>query len=169
MKKVLAIIMTLVLVFSFSACGEIEDIADGITDAVTSATKSNYALNETAKTEIYSITATELKESKGSDFFKPEKGKVFVGINFTIENISDEDQSLSSLLSFTAYADDVKCDYSISAAASFSDGTLDGDIAAGKKLVGWYSIEAPENWSKIDIEFVPELLSDEKITFNFTK
>ena len=169
MKKLLAIIMTLVLMFSFAACSEIEDIADDITNAVTSATKSNYGLNETAKTKNYSITATELKESKGSKYFKPETGKIFVGVKFTIENISNEDQSLSSLLCFTAYADDVKCDYSLTADASFSDGTLDGDIAAGKKLVGWYTIEAPENWSKIDIEFVPELLSDEKITFNFTK
>ena len=87
----------------------------------------------------------------------------------TIENISDEEQSISSLLSFTAYIDDVKCDYSISAATVFNEGTLDGSIAPGKKLVGWYSVEIPSDWENLEIDVKPDILSDNTAKFVLSK
>ena len=94
---------------------------------------------------------------------------VFVGVKFTIENISDEEQSISSLLSFTAYIDDVKCDYSISAATVFNEGTLDGSIAPGKKLIGWYSVEIPSDWKNLEIDVKPDILSDNTAKFVLSK
>lgn len=114
------------------------------------------------------FTATTLEESKGEQFFEPESGNVFVGIQFTIENISDEEQSVNSVLLFEAYADDVKCSYSLSAAMAF-DGTLDGSLAPGKKLVGYYAVEVPEGWQKLELDVQSNWLSSNSARFLFKK
>ena len=90
-------------------------------------------------------------------------------MNFEIENISEETQNISSLLLFDAYADDVKCDYSISANVVFGDGTLDGELSPGKKLVGWYALEVPEGWQQIELEVKSSWLSGSKARFVFDK
>ncbi len=128
-----------------------------------------FGLNDTAAFKNLKVTATKLEESNGSDFFNAESGKAFVGVNFEIENISDETRNISSLLLFDAYADDVKRDYSISANVVFGDGTLDGELSPGKKLVGWYAVEVPENWQQIELEVKSSWLSGSKARFVFDK
>ena len=182
MKKLLCLLLCLCLICGLSACvtedtptketGSNQNEPTKKQEESTKATEKKdetFTLNDTAAFTNLKITATELKESVGVDFFTPEAGKVFVGVNFTIENISDEPQNISSLMLFTAYADDVKCDYSFNAACAFDDGTLDGEIAAGKKLIGWYAVEIPSDWKTLQIDFIPELLSNSPAQFVFAK
>lgn len=129
----------------------------------------SYGLNDTATLKKLKITAMELEESYGKNYFDAESGKIFVGVKFEIENISDEAQVMSSLLLFDAYADDVKCGYSLSANVVFGDGTLDGEVSPGKKLVGWYAVEVPQDWQKIELEIQSSWLSSKKVKFVFTK
>ncbi len=132
--------------------------------------KVTFALNETAVFDNLKFTVTELKESNGGDtFFKPESGNVFVGIKFTIENISKESQNVSSMLLFDGYVNDVKCSYSFSANGAFDVGILDGTIAPGKKLVGYYSLEVPADWSNIELNVQQSWLSNNIATFVFEK
>lgn len=175
MKKFLAILMVLVMALSFVSCtiddepirtpnddvqenGELDDKKD-----------EKLGLNGSAEFKTLKFTATEIKESSGTTYFSPEEGNVFVGIKFTVENVSDEEQSVSSILLFEAYADDVKCDYSVSAACVFDEGTLDGAVAPGKKLVGWYSLEVPADWSAIEVSVKGDWLSNKAATFVFNK
>lgn len=74
----------------------------------------------------------------------------------------------SSVLLFEAYADDVKCSYSLSAAMVF-DGTLDGSLAPGKKLVGYYAVEVPEGWQKLELDVQSNWLSSNSARFLFKK
>lgn len=129
----------------------------------------SYGLNDTATLKKLKITATELEESYGKNYIDAESGKIFVGVKFEIENISDETQAMSSLLLFDAYADDVKCSYSLSANVVFGDGTLDGEVSPGKKLVGWYAVEVPQDWQKLELEIQSSWLSSKKAKFVFTK
>ncbi len=126
------------------------------------------SLNETAVFKNLKFTATEIVENTGSQFFKPTEGKIFIGIKLTVENSSTQEQTVSSLMLFNAYCDDVKLDYSFSASSVF-DGTLDGEVAAGKKLVGYYGIEVPSNWKTIELEVKEEWLSNDSASFVFTK
>lgn len=126
-------------------------------------------MNETAVFKNLKFTATELLESQGESFFTPESGNVFVGIKFIVENISNEDQNISSLLMFSSYADDIKCDYSFSATCAFDEGILDGELAPGKKMVGWYALEVPEDWSEIEIAVKADFLSSDSAKFVFNK
>ncbi len=128
-----------------------------------------WGLNETAEFKNLKITATDIQESNGSDFLGPQEGNTFIGVKFEIENISDETQSISSMLLFEAYADGIKCDYSFTANTAFDEGTLDGDLSAGKKMVGWYAIEIPEDWQSLELEVKANWLSDNTAKFVFEK
>lgn len=160
MKKAFITFLALLLVFSFVGCKD--------SNTKEPSTDTAFGLNDTAEFPDLKITATEIKESTGNSLFTPEAGKVFVGVKFTIENTSKEDQVISSLLLFTAYADDVKCSYSISATTTFADGTIDGTVAPGKKLVGWYAVEMPEDWKVLELDFKADVLSKTTAKFVFS-
>jgi len=176
MKKVFAILLVSILIFSLSACGA-EDMPQRGTGNGTTATmpvqndtepdESSFGLDETAIFQNISVTATEIKKSGGSDFFEPDEGKIFVGVKFVIENTSSEDQSISTLLLFDAYADDVKLDYSISAAMAFDEGTLDGNVSPGKRLEGYYGVEVPISTQKLEFEVKSGWLNSGKAVFLF--
>lgn len=135
----------------------------------TEAKDTTFALNETAVFKSLKFTATEIKESTGTQYLKPENGNVFVGVKFTIENTSDEAQTVSTILLFDGYCDDVKAEYSFTGATVFDEGTLDGDVAPGKKLVGWYALEVPEDWTNIELHVKSDWLSDSTGVFVFEK
>lgn len=132
-------------------------------------TENTFGLNDAAVFNDLKFTATELKESQGTKLTEPDAGKTFVGVKFEVENISNESQNVSSVLLFSVYADDVKCEYSIKAQLSFDEGTLDGEIAPGKKAIGWYAVEVPENWEKLEFDISPEFFSTSSARFVFTK
>ena len=171
MKRILCCLMAILMLVSLTACDL--DTAPGkeagASQAPSASKDETFNLNETAVFKTLKFTATEIKESDGETYNTPESGKVFVGIKFTIENISNEDQIISSLLLFDAYADDVKCTESFTAAMAFNSEMLDGTIAPGKKLIGWYAMEVPENWSKIELNVQSNWLSDSTAKFVFTK
>ena len=171
MKKILCCLLAILMLTSLAACDL--DAAPGKEMGESQSSSvikdETFGLNETAVFKTLKFTATEIKESYGETYYAPETGKVFVGIKFTIENISDVDQTISSLLLFDAYADDVKCSESFTAAMAFNSEMLDGTIAPGKKLVGWYAMEVPENWSKIELNVQSNWLSNSTAKFVFTK
>ena len=173
MKKLLTVFLAMALCLSFVGCTVDEPVKDTSAERTepkaTEKKEQTFGLNEAAVFSNLKITATELKESQGEDFFAPATGNVFVGVKFTIENISDAEQTVSSLLMFEGYVDDIKCDYSFSAACVFDEGTLDGTVAPGKKLVGWYALEVPADWSTIELNIQNTLLSNNPAKFVFTK
>ena len=177
MKKLLTMILALALLATATGCVATEDSpkkeqsnhsAQG-DQTNNSNGADSFGLNETAVFKSLKFTATQLEENEGTEFFEPESGNVFVGVKFTVENISDEEQSLSSLLLFEAYADDIKVDYSFTASCVFDEGTLDGDLAPGKKMVGWYALEVPEDWATIELDVKADWLSNSSATFVFEK
>ncbi len=175
MKRVLALILVMMMCLSFVACTETDtpskEGSNESTSKETSQVKNQegtFGLNETAVFNDLKFTASALEESNGKNFFEPEDGNVFVGVKFTIENISDEEQTVSSMLLFNGYVDDVKCKYSVSAAMAF-EGTLDGSIAPGKKLIGYYSLEVPKDWKKLELDVQSSWLSSTSARFVFEK
>ena len=158
---------------TFSCCGlddePTKEINSTSPDSQMTENNITFGLNETAVFTNLKFTATEIKESREEGVFEPKNGNVFVGIKFTVENISDEEQNISSLLLFEGYVDDVKCEYSFAASAAFDEGTIDGSLAPGKKLVGWYPLELPEDWSKIELSVKADWLSNKVAMFVFEK
>ena len=171
MKRFLCVLLCVAICYCFSAC-TVEDAPQKETNNVSSTEEKGdetFGLNESAVFEKLKFVATEIKETQGTNFFVPEEGNVFVGVKFEIENISQETQTVSTLLLFDGYVDYVKCDYSFSAACAFDEGTLDGELAAGKKLVGWYALEVPANWQEIELNIQDTWLSNNSAKFLFQK
>ena len=182
MKKFICICLCVVMAFSLAACtssstdtpvketgGENTEVTQPEKEDIQPAQEETFGLNETAAFSKLKFTATELEESEGEGFFTPDEGKVFVGIKFTIENVSDEDQAVSSVILFDGYVDDVACSYSFSAQCVFNDGTIDGNVAPGKKLVGWYALEVPKDWKTIELHILPSWLAKDPAKFVFNK
>ena len=124
MKRILAMALVLLMLTSV-LCGCTEGVeketvgketigsvetTPAVQDTTEAPKKTTFALNETAVFENIKITANEMEQSEGEEFFAPEEGNVFVGVKFTIENTSNEEQNISSMLLFDAYVDGVKCD-----------------------------------------------------------
>ncbi len=165
MKRILTVLCAACIVFGMTACK-----VDSKNKSATVANQDEtFGLNEAASFKNLKITAIEMSESEGDEFFTPEEGNVFVGVKFEIENISEETQAISSLLLFDAYVNDVKCDYSLSANCIFDGGTLDGSLVPGKKLVGWYAVEVPRDWKLLELEVKPTWLSNSSAKFVFEK
>ena len=172
MKKILCFALILSIIFSLQACGFDTPTKESNTAGTSSSSKAEketYGLNETAVFNNLKFTATEIKESTGGSFLAPDDGNVYVGVKFTVENISDEEQAVSSVLLFDAYSGDAKCDYSISALTEFDGSSIDGSIAPGKKLEGWYGVEVPADWSEIELDVKSDLLSSGTARFVFRK
>lgn len=165
----LLVVLTVLCFTVFAiASGEDNSAKNNGTDNPSSAKKSQtYGLNQTAAFKEITITANKIETSTGDEYFAPAEGRVFVGVEFTIENISDEDRTISSVLLFDAYADDTKSDYSINANIAFGDGTLDGSLSPGKKMTGYYAVEVPVTTQKITLEVKDSWLDSSKAVFEF--
>ena len=120
-----------------------------------------FKIGETAVTKKVKATITKMEKSEGSEFNRPADGHEFVLLHMTIENVSDKEISISSVLNFDAYVDDNAINEDLGAQIS-KDGTqtMNGTIAAGKRLTGVLGYEVPKGWQKLEIHFSPGLLSD---------
>lgn len=163
MKKL--IIWILIIVLICSGCSQTKLSSSDASSDVASQELLLLGIGQTAELQNIKITALARQSSNGDDFFKPEPGNKFVGVKFEIENISDEDITISTLLLFNIYVDDVLTSYSLSANIVFDEGTLDGTIAPGKKLIGWIAVECPKKSSYIEIHIKDEWLSSNKAIF----
>lgn len=112
------------------------------------------------ETKNFKVAVEGLRKPNGNNFLKPSEGKEFVEVILLIENISDKDYNVSSLLMFDAYYDGFTVNQSITAAALTDDlSTLDGSLAAGKKMRGKLPYELPIDWEELEINVDLTMLS----------
>lgn len=183
MKRILAVLLCFVICASLSSCVVTDKIRAFFTPPVTDvntdvntedenelATEKEepevFGLNESAVLKDIKITATDIAESYGGRFNKPDDGNIFVGVEFEIENISEEVQRIRSDY-WSVYVDDVKYSSSYQAkyALQVDEKELEGAFLPGKKIVGWKAIEIPENWNKIELYFYSEEFSTSYVIF----
>lgn len=131
--------------------------------------KTTFGVGEQVTLNDVIVTMSSVTESGGSQFNKPSEGSKFVLCEFSIENNSDRDLNISSMMCFEAYVDDYSASMSISAMIESDKGQLDGTVAAGKKMNGVIGYEVPEDWSEIEVRFTPDFWSSKDITFIYSK
>lgn len=116
------------------------------------------------------VTFNSVTESEGSDFNMPTDGNVFVLAEFTIENNSDKEISMSTVLSFDAYQDGFATSLSLQALLEKGNSEqLDGSIAPGKKMKGVVGYEIPKDYSELEINVQLNVWSSKKLTFVYSK
>jgi len=111
-----------------------------------------------------SVTLVSCRETPGSGYKKADAGKVFLLPEFLIENNSGKNVSVSSILCFNAYCDGYSCEYSFTAALN-ATGTLDGDVAAGKKMRGQAGFEVSRNWKELEVHVKLDVWGSEELVF----
>lgn len=111
------------------------------------------------------VTLTDYKESNGGDWNKPSEGNIFLVAEFEIENNSKEELAISSILSFEAYADDYKLNYSLGAMMEKDGNQLDGTVSVGKKMKGWIGWEVPEDYNNVEVHFTDNVWGNNKFIF----
>ena len=110
-------------------------------------------------TKNFTVTLEEINKLSGSDYNKPADGKQFIELVLVIENISNKDYNISSLMMFDAYEDGFSINESLSAQIASEAKTLDGALAAGKKIKGKLAYELSENWKELEIDIDLTVLS----------
>lgn len=132
-----------------------------------------FKVGETAEYKDVQISLLGYEESEGNDWGNPESGNIFVYAEIEIVNNSDEEISISSMMSFENYCDDYKLDYSSNALMALSTeenaNQLDGSIAPGKKMKGVLGLEVPSNWNNIEIYYKDNSWLDSNFSFIIEK
>lgn len=131
--------------------------------------KTTFGVGEQVSLNDVIVTLNNVTESNGSQFNKPSDGNVFILCEFTIENNSERDLGISSIMCFEAYVDDYSTSMSLSANIESDKSQLDGTVAAGKKMNGVIGYEIEADWSEIEIRFAPDFWSGKEITFVYSK
>lgn len=149
----------------------VSESAENTTAASSEATEeaTTFTVGDTADFDGVKIKLSAAILSAGGNYVKPDDGKYFLGLIFDIDNESDTDINVSSLASFEAYVDDysVNLDLTGNTAPEF-DGldSLDGSVAAGKKMNGVICYQVPQDFQNFEVTVTADFWSDKKVTFN---
>lgn len=173
MKKTLAILVACLLLLGLCACetgpslvGTTPVDNTPTTEATSAPADKTFKVGDVVELDGVVVNFVGVTESTGSDFYKPESGNVYVLCEFEIANNSDEELAVSSMMSFKAYCDDYSCDYSLGALMAKGDKEqLDGSVATGKKMKGVVGYEVPADWKELEIHYITNILSSNKIVF----
>lgn len=176
MKKLLAILLGIVVALSAAGCSsggtEQSPAASNESQQQTNDESSNPTTDDSDSGESsgdgpfsvgvkysardFSVVVNSVRRDEGGDFTSPDYDFYLV-LDVTIENFTDESESLSSLLQTELQGSD---DYMYDQAL-FVDtrGSLDGDIPAGGSLRGEIAFDVPELDGYIFL-YQPDLFSD---------
>lgn len=113
---------------------------------------------ETQEMKISYISAGEY--TSNNQFIQPKDGNVYYRMEFEFENISDTDQTISSLMSWGCYADGYAADQ-----AFVGDDQLDVKLSPGKKAKGAVYYEVPKGATEITLEYETDFWSEDKVIF----
>ena len=128
-------------------------------------TQKEFKIGETIQLGDHKVTVTKIDKSSGNEIETPKSGNEYVIVHVTIEN-SGKDQ-----ISYNPYDFQLKNSQGNIVDPGFitvdQDTALEsGELAAGGKVQGTISFEAPQNDSNLDLIFTPSFWSDKKITIN---
>lgn len=169
------------LVFVPNLAGTEEKEPQKIGHIETESTMENNELNSTENEEKMmkkgeiaelngvQVTLIDYEESQGGEYNKPSDGNIFVLSEFEIVNNTEKEISVSSIMSFDAYADDYALNFSFSALMEKEGSQLDGTIASGKKMKGWIGWEVPADYQNVEIHFTDNIWSSNKFVFVIEK
>ena len=153
MKKVIAIIFSLMLVATFVSCGETEEEP-----------QKEYGIKETATFEDVDYTVTNVKTSNGGEWDDLKKGHEYVIVSIKIKNNSEETISYNPYdwqmlndkgqLDETSYMSDV-------------DDIGSGDLAPGGKKTGKLIFEEPKTSKTLVLNYYDNSFFDDEATLQF--
>ncbi|MBY0755499.1 DUF4352 domain-containing protein [Clostridium sardiniense] len=120
-----------------------------------------FKIGDTIEVKDFKIKVNKISVDNGGKIIKPEDGNEFVKVDVTVENISSEEKTVSSILMFKVVDKDGReCKQAIT---ENQNGQLDGKVAPGRKITGEYAVQAPKGEKGLELQFDSSLLSSGQI------
>ena len=96
-----------------------------------------------------------------NEFLQPKDGCEYWQFEFRFENISDTDQTVSSMMDWECYADNAKADQTWIG----DDNGLDATLSAGRETQGTIYFEVPKDVQSVELEYDINFWQSDKIVF----
>jgi hypothetical protein len=120
-----------------------------------------YEIGDSIKAGNLIFTVNSTRTDEGSDFIKPKDGHIYHIVDVTVENAGDKSESVSSLMMFKLFDSD-GYNYSVTFGPE-TQGQVDGEISAGRKLRGELVYEIPEDTEGLELEIDPTVFGSGQI------
>jgi len=135
-------------------------VQDKSTETSTETNKSKvFKIGDVVKLKDFKVTVNKLYKVKGDELSQPQPGNEFIAVDCTVENISNEQQAVSSVMMFKVVDKDGReCEESIGGLTAAKAGQMDGEIGPGRKITGVYVVEVPKGTTGLELEFNGSLL-----------
>ncbi|SNX53638.1 DUF4352 domain-containing protein [Thermoanaerobacterium sp. RBIITD] len=179
MKKIILVLLAMLLLITIAGCTETipEKQTTTPTNQSSETKTGNQTKQEAKKPEIFkigdtvkmdklNITVNGVRYSNGSDFLKPEDGKVYAIVDATIENIDSKAQTVSSMLMFKLADSD---GYNYNSTIGDTKAQLDGEVGAGRKMRGEVAFEIPKDAKGLEFIFEPNAFGTGQAIFKLDK
>lgn len=169
-KRIVTFLLASILLFSLSVAeaSGLDDFLGGISSLFSKSEEDAHAPGETVEVDDVEITLTDVLQSSGNSYYKPQSGKVFLMIEFKIKNNRDDELDVSSLLSFSTWCDDELCVIDLEALGTglfAGKPQLDCVIEAGKTITGIVGYQVDKDWEKVIVEYSTDVYFGEKVKF----
>lgn len=121
-----------------------------------------FQVGDIVETDNFRITYESASEYEpDNEFLQAKDGYTYWEFKFKFENISDKDQTVSTLMDWECYADNSKVDQSWIEA----DNGLDATLSAGREAEGAVYFEVPTDAESIELEYDINFWQSDKIIF----
>lgn len=143
--------------------------SDAGSTTTTTDSKSNqpqtFKVGDTVELKNLKITVNKVYDVESTNqFAQPQDGNKFVATDITIENTSNQQQAVSSMMMFKVVDKDGRaCEYSLIGQTAANAGQLDGTIESGRKLTGVYVVEVPKDKTGLELEFDSSIILGNKV------
>ncbi|APQ77141.1 DUF4352 domain-containing protein [Clostridium botulinum] len=139
--------------------------AEANTEANKSTNKSKiFKIGDVVKLKDFKVTVNKVYKDKGDEFTQPQPGNEFIAVDCSVENISNEQQVVSSVMMFKVVDKDGReCEESIGGSTAANAGQMDGEVGPGRKITGVYVVEVPKGTTGLELEFNGSLLLGEQV------
>lgn len=158
MKRILILILSLILLAGCSS----DPATDENVNNNQNEPPKEYLVGETQEDDGIFIKVNSIRLSEGSEYFKPEEGKVFFVLDITIENKTNEEYGVSSMLNFELKDEDGR-EQDLTVFAD-NDGSLDGNILPNEKMTGEIAFETAKE-GKLYLYFTSAIFSGKTLKF----
>lgn len=141
---------------------KVGEVGTELSETGTQAIDNTFNVGDVVETDNFRITYESAGEYKSdNEFLQPKDGCEYWEFRFKFENISDTDQTISTMIDWECYADNSKVDQTWVA----DDNGLDGKLSAGREAEGAVYFEVPEDAESIELEYDINFWQSDKIIF----
>lgn len=151
-----------IAMFTLLACGESTSntgtAAGGTKPTTTNIAPRHFSVGQQVKVgDTWMVTLDNVKTSKGSDYAKPKDGNVYLLVTVSMKNVSNQEQTVSSLGNFSLQdSSGQKYTQTIYPDAGTAP---DGKVEAGSPIKGVLVYEAPTSMHQFTFSFAPDMIS----------